>query len=277
MSRFGIERLMITKRKVAVGMLGLALIATGLIDVWRASRDDVYYRSLAREIVDSAGARTRREQVRALRDDLRARIAQEGLDPDRRPFLRPSARQTLESGRGYCGETCRAFIRLAGALGLRTQRVNLYGRHDTVVVEMFLGPTTSYLVDPHPDPVSNPYFDARDRTLDQVLLPPEPFAEDYSNINVRRVPVLGAFLQRVRTRQGWLTDLLESPMRMKAVLFIGAGGAILAALLVDSLLLLLYLRRLRGLSRRTASGEGASIPPPCARPRGSGGRHPAHP
>ncbi len=263
---------MMTKRKVIVLLFGISLILAGCFHALQASRDDVWYRATAEAILKSAGAATIREQVDALRAEVRRRVRPDSQALQDRPFLRASGRETLQAGRGQNGDSCRAFIRLARAVGITCQRVNLFGPHDTVVVEVEMGPGRPVLVAPHEDPETNAYFDGRDRTLDEVLMPPAPFASDYSNINLRRVPLLGDYVRRVRTPQSGLTDLLESPLRMKAVLLVTAGSLVILLLLTDLLLIVLYHRRLKAAGPEAmARSDAASGPSPdlksCPTPR----------
>ena len=234
---------MSAKRKAAFGIVFL-LFGIGGYCLLRHYQDQKWLAVKANEIVRRAGAKTRREQVMALRDYLRRNVRCEGALHDGRPFLRDSARTTLESGRGYCGESTRAFINLAAQLGFKAQRVNLYGRVNHVVAEVEIDPGKSILVDPQDNTSTNPYLDARDRTLDRVVGRTNSLFQDYSNIHLRRLPLISFFVQRVRMRKNWLTWTMENPWLIRADCFLAASLLLLFAMLVDSILIRLYAYRL---------------------------------
>src|SRR5215471_2274501 len=128
-------------------------------------KNNQYIKSVAEEIVQKANAFDNRARVIALRDYLREHVKYQGASEEDRPFLRASAADTLRSGRGFCGEVTRAFIRLADAVGIRAQRINLYGRLNHVVAEAELRPGERVLVDSQ-----NPPHIRDLEPLDQVML-----------------------------------------------------------------------------------------------------------
>jgi transglutaminase superfamily protein len=153
----------------------------------------------ARQITDQASAHTQRERIMALRDYLRRHVKWRGAAYDDRPFLRATARETLESGLGYCGESTRAFINLAHQLGIKAHRVNLYGPSPHVIAEAEVRPDVDILVDAQDSPLMNAYFDRRDWTLDEAIRDPGAPFLSYSNIHLRRVPILNQYLSQVKT------------------------------------------------------------------------------
>jgi hypothetical protein len=173
-----------------------------------------YIKALADEIVRKAGAKDNRSRVIALRDYLREHVSFEGADDGDRPFLRASAADTLRSGKGYCGEVTRAFIRLAEAAGIRAQRINLYGADNHVVAEAELSPGVRVLVDGQNPP------HVRDlETLDQVMLRPE--FDDYSTLHLRRLH-LNWLVSRVKLQLGPLTYWIESPSALRSTMWLSS-------------------------------------------------------
>src|ERR1044071_9594060 len=141
-----------------------------------------FLQAVAREIVGRLGRSDTREQVIALRDYLRANVTYEGAAYDDRPFFRDSAAETLRSGKGYCGEVTRTFICLADAVGIRAQRINLWGKEPHVVAEVELGPDDRVIVDCQ----SPPKIDSLER-LDDVMSSLQ--YTDYYTLNLRRLHV----------------------------------------------------------------------------------------
>lgn len=175
---------------------------------YRESRE---IKAIAADIVQKAGAYDNHSRVIALRDYLRKRVTFRDVSEEGRPFLRATAIETLRSGKGFCGEVSRAFIRLANALGIQAQRVNLYGRDNHVVVEAELRPGERVIVDsqfpPHlPDL----------EPLDRVILRPE--YDDYSTLHLRRLH-LTWLVSRVKLQMGMLTYWAENPHAIKSALW----------------------------------------------------------
>ena len=198
----------------------------------------------ARQITDRAGAHTRREQIIALRDHLRRHVKWRSAPHDDRPFLRATARETLQSGLGYCGESTRAFINLAHQLGISAQRVNLYGPNPHVIAEAEVRPGVSILVDPQDSPLMNDYFDRRDWTLDEAARDPGAPFLSYSNLHLRRVPLLSRYATRVRLTSSSLTWVLENPWLIEAYIALIFFTLITVGLLIDRLAVRLYAYRL---------------------------------
>ena len=189
----------------------LGFLALAPYSFWRHQEEQSWLAEQAQQITARAGAHNRREQVMALRDYLRRHVKWRGAAREGRPFLRATARETLESVLGYCGESTRAFIQLAHQLGIRAHRVALYGTDQHVIAEVEVRPGLFILVDPQDSPPMNAYFDRRDWTLDTALRDHGCPFSDYSNLSLRRVPILDQFVSRVKLRDGPLTRILEDP------------------------------------------------------------------
>lgn len=249
------------KGKILVIVLVSCLSASGY-HVWQYYREQDWLAQKAQEIVRTAQASTREAQILALRDYIRRHVRYEGLSEKGRPFLRATAKETLETGKGFCGEATRAFIGLAHGLGIRAQRVNLYGRITHVVAEVELTPGYQVLIDLQDNPVTNPILDQRWKTLDEVIGPKDSLWRDYSNINLRRVPLLSLFMQRVRLRNTVVSWSLENPPLMKAFFLAGVGFSFIVFYLMDWILLRVYAFRLGLWPRRRLYGNARSRVPP---------------
>lgn len=189
-------------------------------------RDDVFVRGVAENVVREAGAVDAKTKVIALRDYLRGHINNEGLagDGSGRPFMRAGAADTLRSGKGLCGEVSRTMIVMARLLGIRAQRVNLYGSSQHVVAEVEIAPHEFVIVDAQNPP------QIRDLVpLDQVILRPE--FDDYSTLNLRRLH-LKWFIPRLKLDMGLLTIWLERPHLMKATFFLLAAIMVLGVIIL---------------------------------------------
>jgi len=110
-------------------------------------QDSEYVRSIAEDVISKAEATDDRASVLALRDYLRGAVHYTGVSKEDRPFFRATAGETLKSGEGYCGEATRAFICMAGEAGIRSQRINLYGKTPHVVAEAQLSSGERLIVD----------------------------------------------------------------------------------------------------------------------------------
>lgn len=198
----------------------------------------------------------------ALRDHIRAGVRYESAQAEGRPFLRDSARRTLESGQGYCGEASRAFVCLAEQLDIRAQRVNLHGAVQHVVVEVEIRPGEWILVDPQDSAVTNPLFDAADVTLDQMVgsHPYRAVFQDYSNINLRRVPLLGSLVQRIKLHHSWATWTLENPALTRSYGYLALALLMIALAVLDMLLRHFYAFRL-GLHRAARGNNEPFLQP----------------
>lgn len=108
---------------------GFALVALGA--TWSAVAlilwvgEVRYLRGVLRAIVPGGRIREREDLVR-IKNYLSSRIRYDrSRVNDPRPFLRESARRTLASGHGFCGENARVAMWLLGLGGVRAHRVYL--------------------------------------------------------------------------------------------------------------------------------------------------------
>lgn len=215
------------------------LILAGLEAIQQQS-DTKYLEMLAKKIIQQAHAEDKRAQVIALRAYLQRSVQYQDASIEDRPFLRSCTVDTLWIGKGYCGEVTRAFIRLAGTLGIRAQRINLYGKLMHVVAEAELGPDERVIVD-----CQNPPQVQDLEPLDRVILRPE--YDDYSTLNLRRLR-LGWLISRVKLEMGPLTFWTENPHALQAALWmtVALGLVMMKVLLLGGRALALSLLAKKG-------------------------------
>jgi hypothetical protein len=174
-----------------------------------------YVNNFAWDIVNRAQAKDVRSRIIALRDYLRQNVTFQSAPMHDRPFLRASAAETLQSGRGYCGEVTRAFIQMADAVGIRAQRINLYGEKPHVVAEAELSEREAVIVDCQYPPQIKDL-----ETLDQVILRRE--YDDYYTLNLRRLRI-NWLVSRIKTEIGPLTYWTENPHALKSAFWFVAA------------------------------------------------------
>jgi Transglutaminase-like superfamily len=194
------------------------------VETYKQIDENKYIKRLAEEIIRDNNACDNISRVIALRDYLRENVTHQFAVHNYRPFLRASAAETLRSGKGYCGESTRAFIKLADAVGIRAQRINLYGESSHVVAEAELRPGHRVLVDSQNPP------QVRDlESLDRVIVRPE--YRDYSTLNLRRLR-LSRLITRVKLEIGPLTYWTENPHALKAALWVALASIIIVTRMV---------------------------------------------
>lgn len=233
----------ITRRRVYWTVVVLNFLVSGYyVLVYYEEQDQLAMK--AHEIVNAADPRSREEQIIALQSFIRQHVRYEGLTIEGRPFLRASATEIIETGKGYCGEATRAFICLAHHLGIESQRVNLYGRINHVVAEVELEPDRWVLVDLQENNATNDLLDGKWLTLNDIFAHAESPFVDYSNVHLRRLPIINLFVQRIKLRNGFVTWVLENPSLLKALLFGFAGVGFVLIWFLDRGLRRFYAHRL---------------------------------
>lgn len=201
-------------------------------------------RAKAAGIVQAAHAVTREDQIRAIQAFVRKNIHGDNLPVEGRPFLRSTAKDIVETGKGYCGEAARAFIVLAHQRGIPAQRINLHGSINHVLPEVELTPAKWVLVEIQDNPYTNKWFDAKWRSLDESIYSTEAPFTDYSNINLRRLPLVSRLVTRVKLENTFFSWTLENPPLMKSVVFGALAALLLIVAFADRLLIRHYSRRL---------------------------------
>jgi hypothetical protein len=226
--------------RVTIAATSVVLAVASSLFLLKQAVDQRWLAERARAI--TVHAVTREDSIKALQRYVRSHIDYTNAPIEGRPFLRASARQTLESGVGYCGEATRAYIALAHALEIPAKRVNLHGSFPHVVPEVELSTDRWVLVEIQDSPNSNPLLDGAWKTTDEVVS--NGAYREYSNLNLRRIPLLNRVVRRVQLDYSWLTWLVENPSLMKAIASAVASVGLLFVLIVDAVLLRHYARRL---------------------------------
>lgn len=233
------DRLSSWRRFVFIGVVTIAL-AICVVESATQYLQNKVIQTIAQDVTQKAGANDNRARILALRDYVRANVSFFDAQQESRPFFRDSATETLSSGKGYCGEDTRVFICLAAAVGIRSQRINLWGTEPHVVAEAELSPDERVIVD-----CQNPPKVRDLETLDRVILRPE--FTDYYTLNLRRLQLHGV-VSRVKLQMGILTYWTENPHALKALLWL---------MLASSLVLCwLMLKSVRKLSRAALRRRG---------------------
>jgi hypothetical protein len=208
-------------RKTSFWVVVLLSITMCVVESVRQNMATAFVSSVAWAVVNDAKAIDSRSRVIALRDYLRKNVTYDGAPVEERPFLRATASETLLSRKGYCGEVTRAFIRMAAAVGVRAQRINLFGKRMHVVAEAELSPGNNVIVDsqnpPHIEELEN---------LDRVILRAE--YDDYSTLNLRRLK-LNWLVSRIKLNVGQLTYWTENPHALKAGLWLLLALSLISA------------------------------------------------
>ena len=226
----------------------LSLLASS--EAVRQHLESTRIHELAARVIADAHATDRTTKVTALRDYIRTHVTNKGApyyDADR-PFLRATALETMTSGLGFCGEDTRAFIVLAGAVGIPAGRINLYSRqYSHVVAVTDLGDGRPVIVD-----AMTPPFIPDLEGLDRAMLTHDYV--DYSTLNLRRLHLTWLF-SRIKLTIGFLTFWGDNPHALKALFWASAAAAILGLRAARSTLRYLLLRR--GWVHRSSLDAGA--------------------
>lgn len=198
----------------------LALVAS--IENWFLYfQNQRYVAQVAQSVIQQAQANDPRARVMALRNYLQTHVSYHGAPHDDRPFFRASAAETLQSGLGYCGEVSRTFIKMAHAIGIRAQRINLYGTSAShVVAEAELSENERVIVD-----AQNPPQVPELEPLEKTML--RPLYNDYSTLNLRRLHLDWIF-RRVKLEMGIWNYWLESPHALKALSWLALAVTLLS-------------------------------------------------
>ena len=194
----------------------LATLSFGISEAVSQRRDNRYVEELAQNITRQANARDATSTIIALRDYLRHNVTRDNYPVVGRPFLRDTAAYALQTGKGRCGESTRAFINMAESVGIRAQRLYLEGQREHVVALVTLNDGRQLIV----DSIDPPYFQNLEE-LHQVTQHPE--FKYYSSINLHRLfksPSLPANTYEIPG----LTYFLEKPHALKALFYFSLSG-----------------------------------------------------
>lgn len=149
---------------------GSAILAASLVRWWA---ERAYLRRVLTSVVPDGAIRERKDLV-ALQRHLTSAIRFDmARAHERRPLLRQRARETLETGHGFCGENARVAIRLLRLGGVRAHRLYLFGARWGHVVVEHRWDGGWRLFDANDDPATKPAEDALGRidTADPTAFP----------------------------------------------------------------------------------------------------------
>lgn len=192
--------------------LALAFFALGLRECVRQHREDLYVQAAAKQALSETTSPDLAIKVTAIRDFIRGRVHSANFSPRNRPFLRNSAADTLETGRGRCGEATRLFVNMASAVGISAHRLYLEGRKPHVVAVVVA------------DDGSRLVIDSTDRPYLPEVVPFESLLQNpqftaHTTFGFRRLSFLRA-LPSHDVNLGLLNYVFENPHALVACLWL---------------------------------------------------------
>jgi hypothetical protein len=222
-------------RLVGLGLLVLGVAWSG-VALFAALREVGYLKRILRKIVPGGRIRAREDLVR-IKNYLSTHVRYDRRRVnDPRPWLRASARETLTTGFGFCGENARAALWLLGLGGVRAHRVYIDATIWKHILLEHRWEGGWKFFDSHGDPATVLPDDAvgRIESTDLAALPNghegNAYLCTYRLRPFHAVPGLRRFEQ---LRLPWLGALvLESPslLHAGAGLALAGGGALCLAL-----------------------------------------------
>ncbi len=173
------SRLLANWRAYFVAAILLATLALGISEAVSQHRESRYVTEMAQNIVRQANATDTTSTIIALRNYLRRNVTANNYPVVGRPFFRDTAASALQTGKGRCGESTRAFINMAESLGIHAQRLYLEGELEHVVVLVTLNDGRQLIV----DSIDPPYFLNIEELHSTTQFPDFNY---YSSINLHR-------------------------------------------------------------------------------------------
>ncbi|MDT5156046.1 MAG: Transglutaminase-like superfamily [Acidobacteriota bacterium] len=113
--------------------LALVLLALGAGEAFVQHRQDERVRAATAEALGGDTKTDFVSKVTTLRDYVRTHVRNIEFSAKGRPFLRNTAAESLQTGKGRCGEASRVFINMALSAGIPAQRLYLDGSKAHVV------------------------------------------------------------------------------------------------------------------------------------------------
>jgi len=196
--------------------LALALLSLAVAEAVSQKREDDFINSQTREALRGVTTDNFDEKLTALRDYVRARVRNVNFPARGRPFLRDTAADTLQTGKGRCGEATRVFVNLARESGINAQRLYLDGPRPHVLAVVRTEDGRKLVVDAYESP-----YVPETEPLERLLSHPE-FAS-YSTLGFRRIRPLRA-LPSHEVGLGPLNYLLENPHALSSLLWFTASA-----------------------------------------------------
>ena len=177
------SRLLANWRAYVVTGAFLVTLAFGISEAVLQHRESRYVAGVAEHIVRQANARDTTATIIALRDYLRRNVTANNYSVAGRPFFRDTAAYALQTGKGRCGESTRAFINMAESLGIHAQRLYLEGELEHVVAVVTLSDGRQLIV----DSIDPPYFLGIEELHPGSQFPDFNY---YSSINLHRLSLI---------------------------------------------------------------------------------------
>lgn len=205
--------------------LALAFLSLAVAEAVRQKREDDFLNSQAREALRGVNSDNFDEKLTALRDYVREHVHNVDFSARGRPFLRDTAVDILQTGKGRCGEATRAFVNLARASGINAQRLYLDGRRAHVLAVVRTPDGRKLVVDAYESP-----YVLENEPLE--LLPSHRTFTSYSTFGFRRMWPFRK-LPSHEFGLGPLNYLFENPHALSSFLWFTASALALtlAALL----------------------------------------------
>jgi transglutaminase superfamily protein len=245
------SRLVANWRAYLLAAIFLVTLAFGVSEAISQHRESRYVAEMAQNIVRQANARDTNASIIALRDYLRRNVTANNYSVVGRPFFRDTAADALQTGKGRCGESTRAFINMAESLGIHAQRLYLEGELEHVVALVTLSDGRQLLV----DSIDPPYF------LDIEELHPGARFPDfnyYSSINLHRWLKKPSLPANTYDPPG-LSYFMENPHALKALFYFTLGAACMALWTLSAVRRYLRARRPARVSAAAVPGQSPAL------------------
>lgn len=196
--------------------LALALLSLAVAEAVSQKREDDFINSQAREALRGVTADDFDARLTTLRDYVRARVQNVNFPARGRPFLRDTAADTLQTGKGRCGEATRVFVNLARESGIEARRLYLDGPRPHVLAVVRTDDGRKLVVDAYESP-----YVPENEPLERLLSHPE--FTSYSTLGFRRMWPLRT-LPSHEIGLGPLNYLFENPHALSSLLWFAASA-----------------------------------------------------
>ena len=214
------SRLLASWRAYLVTAVFLVTVAFGISEAVSQRRENRYVAGMAQNIVRQANATDTTSTIIALRDYLRRNVTANNYRVVGRPFFRDTAAYALQTGKGRCGESTRAFINMAESLGIHAQRLYLEGELEHVVALVTLSDGRQLIV----DSIDPPYFLNIEELHQGTQFPDFNY---YSSINLHRWLKKKSLPANTYNPPG-LSYFMENPHALKALFYFTFSAGCLA-------------------------------------------------
>jgi hypothetical protein len=198
-------------RAYFVAAIVVVTLTLGISEAVSQRLESRYVADTARNIARQANATDTTSTITALRDYLRRNVTANNYPVAGRPFFRDTAAYALQTGKGRCGESTRAFINMAESLGIHAQRLYLEGELEHVVALVTLSDGRQLIV----DSIDLPYFVNIEEFHQGARYPDFNY---YSSINLHRWLKKPSLPANTYDPRG-LSYFMENPHALKALFY----------------------------------------------------------